>query len=201
MMDERLTYHGIEYKIEQDSDYESPREWDNLGRMLCFHRRYKLGDEDLPYDASEYSNWEELKNQLVRDGAVLVFSLYLYDHSGISISISSGYPYNDVWDAGQVGLIYVLREDLLREFGAKRVSPKLLKKAEEIIRTEVKIYDQCLTGDVWGYIVYDSDGEQYDSCWGFYGYDYCEKEAQGVIDSMLEHKMEESEELQLVVSD
>lgn len=30
--------------IQRDEYPESPREWDNLGMMVCFHRDYKLGD-------------------------------------------------------------------------------------------------------------------------------------------------------------
>lgn len=36
--------HGITGKIERDDDPESPREWDNLGTMATWHRRYNLGD-------------------------------------------------------------------------------------------------------------------------------------------------------------
>ena len=32
-------------RIEQDDTTESPREWDNLGTMVCWHGRYDLGDE------------------------------------------------------------------------------------------------------------------------------------------------------------
>jgi hypothetical protein len=32
-------------RIEPDNDSESPREWDNLGTMVCFHNRYNLGDK------------------------------------------------------------------------------------------------------------------------------------------------------------
>jgi hypothetical protein len=32
-------------EIFPDEPYESPREWDNLGTMICFHRRYNLGDK------------------------------------------------------------------------------------------------------------------------------------------------------------
>lgn len=32
-------------RIEQDLDAESPREWDNMGTMVCWHRNYNLGDE------------------------------------------------------------------------------------------------------------------------------------------------------------
>lgn len=31
--------------VRYDEDAESPREWDNLGKMVCFHGRYDLGDE------------------------------------------------------------------------------------------------------------------------------------------------------------
>lgn len=39
-----------------------------------------------------------------------------------------------------------------------------------------------MNGDVWGYIIEDKDGEQVESCWGFYGYDYCETEGQEVLE-------------------
>ncbi len=31
-------------KIENDDWADSPREWDNLGHMICWHRNYNLGD-------------------------------------------------------------------------------------------------------------------------------------------------------------
>lgn len=37
-------YKGYTIKIYHDEDAESPRDWDNLGEMVCFHRRYNLGD-------------------------------------------------------------------------------------------------------------------------------------------------------------
>lgn len=36
----------ITVKLILDRDAESPRDWDNLGTMVCAHRRYTLGDED-----------------------------------------------------------------------------------------------------------------------------------------------------------
>ena len=37
-------YHGHTIKIYHDPDAESPREWSNLGTLICWHRRYRLGD-------------------------------------------------------------------------------------------------------------------------------------------------------------
>jgi hypothetical protein len=39
--------HGLTIKIYQDDcdENQNPRHWDNLGTMVCFHRRYELGDK------------------------------------------------------------------------------------------------------------------------------------------------------------
>jgi len=35
----------IRATIMYDPEPVNPREWDNLGTMVCFHKRYNLGDE------------------------------------------------------------------------------------------------------------------------------------------------------------
>lgn len=37
-------YQGLTIKIYHDPDIESPRAWSNLGTLICWHRRYRLGD-------------------------------------------------------------------------------------------------------------------------------------------------------------
>ena len=41
---ELTLYKGYTIAIDYDSDPSNPREWDNFGTMVCFHRRYALGD-------------------------------------------------------------------------------------------------------------------------------------------------------------
>ncbi len=44
-------------EILNDEDPENPREWDNLGTMVCFHRHYNLGDKhnfDNPSQTHEF---------------------------------------------------------------------------------------------------------------------------------------------------
>ena len=41
---EDISYKGYIIKIFQDEMAENPREWDNLGTMVCFHPDYNLGD-------------------------------------------------------------------------------------------------------------------------------------------------------------
>lgn len=165
-------------RIELDEHPESPREWDNLGRMVCMHRRYVLGDEH-DYREEQFSGWEELREELERkEGAVVILPLFLYDHSGITMNTTG---FSCPWDSGQVGFIYARKEDILKWFNRKRLSKALLERAAEILVNEVNTYDQYLTGDVWGYIIEGDDGEHIDSCWGFFGRDYCEQEAQEAV--------------------
>jgi len=39
------TRNGHTIKIYIDQDAENPRDWDNLGTLICGHSRYQLGDQ------------------------------------------------------------------------------------------------------------------------------------------------------------
>jgi hypothetical protein len=169
----------FELEVVQDTDPESPRTWDNLGTMVCFHKRYELGDK-TDYRTEDYDSWEELKEGIIKnEGEVVILPLYLYDHSGITISTSS---FDCRWDSGQVGFIFVSKYKIKKE-GIDET------KVEEYLKGEVETYDQYLTGDVWGYNVYEvstcNKGHEHkelvESCYGFYGHDECESEGHSVI--------------------
>ena len=178
-----------ELKIVQDTDPESPRTWDNLGTMVCFHKSYELGDK-TDYRSEDYDSWEELEEGIIKnEGEVVILPLYLYDHSGITISTSS---FNDRRDSGRIGFIFVSKYKIKKE-GIDET------KVEEYLKGEVSTYDQYLTGDVWGYQVYEistcDKGHEHknevESCYGFYGHDECESEGQ----LMLEHIQNENIEV------
>ncbi len=168
-------YHTAENEhhrltIYYDESAESPREWDNLGTMVCWHRRYALGDErttkspdawayymvaaDNEEDVTDV--WEEVLKQYV------ILPLYLYDHSGITMN-TTGFMCQ--WDSGQVGWIYC-------EKGKEGLSDERIKGN---LIAEVEVYDCYLRGEVFGYVLTELiDGQEYevDSCWGFYGDDF-----------------------------
>jgi hypothetical protein len=109
------------------------------------------------------------------------------DHSGLSISMSKRmFQACDSagWDWGQVGWIMVERADALKEFSKKRMTSALMKKIEAAVESTVEIYDQYLRGDVYGYVVNSEFSEQEESCWGFYGFDFCVEEAKSVAESI-----------------
>jgi hypothetical protein len=192
--------------IKQDEDPQNPRqEYDHLGTMVCWHRRYGLGDEQpkaspkeyqrsLANDAvnfdchSEYVPEIHIKRAIERHYTLL--PLYLYDHSGLSISTGA---FSCAWDSGQVGFIYLSLKDALKEFNLKEgrwetlVShradhkPRTLRSwAIDVLRAEVQEYDNYLQGEVYGFEITDAEGEHVDSCWGFYDENHIRQEAESV---------------------
>lgn len=150
--------YGLTVKYIQDEDALNPRkEFDNFGTMACFHRHYTLGDKDN-------CNIDDLK-ALVGGKDYISLPLYLYDHSGLTISTS---PFSCSWDSGQVGYIFVSKEDVKKEYSCKRISPKILKKVYALLESEVQTYDAYLTGEVYGYVIEDENGERLYSCWGYF---------------------------------
>lgn len=170
---EEYERNGLEVKIFYDYDPESPREWDNVGTMICSHRSYNLGDEQ--FNSDDYEGWDDLEKHLIKERkAVIVLPLGLYDHSGITMYVGSSH---DRWDGGQVGFIYCTQEDIDREWKGDKVA------AEKYLRGEVETYDQYLRGDVFGFsITNPKNGEEVDSCWGFYGLEYAMEEANSNAD-------------------
>jgi len=173
-------------EIVVDEDGSDPREWDNLGKMLCYHDRYDLGDKDLGYDINDYDGWEEMEEAIIKEEkALVILPLYLYDHGGITINTTG---FSCPWDSSQIGFIYATEERIKEFMGVKKIGKRLLKKVEKELINEVKIYDQYLTGDVYGFSIEkvskckccgSESNEHVDSCYGFFGSDF---EENGMLD-------------------
>ena len=166
---EVVEYRGYHIEVSVDPNPESPREEDNLGHMVCWHSRYNLGDKHKfidPKDAEQY----------IKDTHALALPLYLYDHSGITMSTGK---FSCPWDSGQVGYIYVTLDEVRKEYSCKVVTPTIRRKAYEVLEQEVKTYDQYITGKVYGYNTVETG----DSCWGYFGdTEYMLSEAKSLVD-------------------
>ena len=174
---------SITARIVQEDCPDNPREaWDNLGVMACWHNRYNLGDVQPKCDP------EEWLAENAPEGSV-VLPLYLYDHSGITMSTSG---FSCPWDSGQVGVIVATPEKIKECWGTDAITDDIREKVTECLKGEVKVYDWFLTGNVWGYIIEQpseccehcgrGDGlEHVDSCFGFYG------DGDDVLEQMMEH--------------
>ena len=165
-------------EVKQDEYAESPRHDDNLSTMICFHGRYNLGDKHN-YKHQDYSGWAEMEKAIIKnESPAVILPLYLYDHSGITISTS---PFSCKWDSGQIGFIFVSKEKLRNEYKVKRINKEIIDRATKILLAEVETYDLYLRGEIYGYTLLNENGEVEDSCWGFIGSDI---ETNGILDNI-----------------
>jgi hypothetical protein len=232
------TYYRV--RVVHDEDPANPREWENPGTMLCWHRRYNLGDEnpwkdrspeeaflglvdaerpgfedeiETWFEAEDEAIYEKTKDRQLRDSLretlgrqrrdkigqafeelYVALPLYLYDHSGITMS---GQPFSCPWDSGQVGFIYISRKKANENYGGPAFAAKdqtwnedKQKAAIAQLMIEVKVFDQFITGAVYGRQVeklvyaFEQPEEEVEAtnndlpwehadmdCYGFFGYD------------------------------
>lgn len=157
-------------KIHHDPSPESPREWNNLGTLVCSHRKYDLSDVPFP-QAGEYGSLladfkAYLKSQSLTIDDVIYTPVYMYDHSGIILSST---PFSCKWDSGQVGFNYITKQQVRTEYSVKRISPKLNQIVINSLNAELAVYSDYVEGNCYGFVITDSDDNHTDSCWGFYG--------------------------------
>lgn len=170
--------------IVEDCDPLNPRtEFDNIGRMVCAHRRYNLGDNAKTLGwtlrTSDFDGWDAIHAHIEKEcRAWVILPLYLYDHSGITMNTTG---FSCRWDSGQVGFIYVTKGDVQRNWPEVTDEEELRKLAHKVLLSEVATYDQYLRGEVYGYIIEDKDGNHVDSCYGFFGMADVMEQAEGSL--------------------
>lgn len=157
----QVEHAGKSVKVFYDPDPLNPRkEWDNGTIMLHWHPRYDLGDKKV-----ERCTADEVREEYLDRGdpVLCILPLYLYDHSGLSVSTGG---FSCRFDSGQVGWV-IITQSKKEEMGFP--DNYTTEMYEEVIKQDVKTYDDYLTGQVFGYEVEGRDGDTLDSCWGFVG--------------------------------
>lgn len=178
-------------RILRDDDPRDPREdCDNATVFAFFHNRYRLGDEGHGLRAAQFAGWGQMKDHITKTiKPVYITPVYLYDHSGITISST---PFVCPWDSGQIGFAWITREKLAECFGSfPRLTQRLKERSKNIVEESLRTYDQYLTGDVYGFIVEEPCNEcgtwhKTDSCWGFYGRDLDENGIRDYVGDLID---------------
>ena len=165
-------------------------------------------DDLVQYSREEFS---------IRDCMMLLekravwLPIWTYEHSGITMSCGARkYPYNDMFDSSYVGWIVTV----LSDFNEKNKAI-----AEKNMELEVEAYNNYLTGEVYGYTLYEQDGfveddveesaepnwVEIDSCGGFLGDDPVQNgmaynAGNGLEEAIKNNKYEEGEAEKVVVT-
>ena len=198
--------------IVPDTNSGNPRDsFDHFSTLYTWHPRYRIGgmyditngdpNEFMEYLAFDILHMKENANNVeivnaIKENICMV-PIYIYDHSGITIQTT---PFSCPWDSGQVGWIFITKET------CKEVDIKF-EGVRKILESQIEELNQYLTGDVWGYTIYSREVEDnaeellitedisedlihLDSCWGYYGYDYCKQEALDTVRHYIKQNQE-----------
>ena len=126
--------------LSADPDPLNPREeFDQLCTLVCWHRRYTLGDSHEWHDPQEFL-------RAIEDRPHLKLPLYFYDHSGITIATQ---PFSCPWDSGQVGWVFIERCDFQLLGDPNNSETSAQDRAMAAMRAEFAEYDQFISGDIW----------------------------------------------------
>ena len=185
-----------------DTCADSPREWDNVATIVSKGGDWDISDKGWRMNAKEFAEFlhEKLDKKCpeVKDltdidyivncgnakNYIVCKPIYMYDHSGQTISLT---PFGCRWDSGCCGYIFVFKDKIFNEF-ERATEDNWRDIADEIIQSEIDVYDDYIQGEVYGYYLEEghavehkdlvtgaiwtsTEYETVDSCYGFYGSD------------------------------
>ena len=160
MRDVVIKRRGNSLKVKLDNSYQvtDPREDDNLGHVICWHRRYSLGDSNEFYRPCDFQAFAEVN----KDNMYCILNVYMYDHTGIALSTE---PFNDRFDSGQVGYIYCTKQDVLNH----GYSFDDYDKVEQTLKNELVDYNDYINEahEYYAYEITDEDDNIVDNMTGF----------------------------------
>lgn len=190
----QISYKGYGINIYYDESPMHPRtDFYNLGTIYTAHRRYQPEkDFDKHFSIDEVFDGKigNFRESFLQKHVAL--PIYLYNHSGITISTR---PFSCPWDSGFFGIIAVSLENVRKEYGWKTVTQKRREEIEKYLLGEIEELDNYYTGEVFRYkVIEESTGEEIDSCSGFSGkagIEYIESECKAMINNLKEIQKKE----------
>ena len=159
--------------ISHDEDPYNPREDTNLGYFITCDSNYHSPDKHEEYERIVKETGDNAKDQAHHmrlitnhinlssdDEVVKIYPVVKYEHSGVSYSLGTKHGF----DHSNNGF-YIITKATLKECFSKKPSDK---KLQELIGYELDTYTKYANGYVYRFDLYDENGEDIDSCCGFY---------------------------------
>jgi hypothetical protein len=160
-----IKYNGLTLTIEYDdyTNYNPREENNNLGKMLCWHRKYDIGD-DNPYD-SPVEFWE---NKELQEEIFALRKVYMLHHGGVIVSDAPFACDPNGRDSGIVGIVYAAKDEVVQRYG--ELNDEIKELVIQDLSQEIADYNDYLNPNYRSYVIEGLDGEILESCGGF-GYD------------------------------
>ena len=176
----------------------------NLCTIFSQKGNWNIGDPGYSYTRDEApEKYEEFKARQDK-GEILMLPVYMYDHSGQTISLGD---FHDRFDSGVCGFAFVEKKRIFEEY-PDTTEENWKEKAYKVIQAEIDIYDKYIRGENYAWLLEKaeetehrriSDGdtwittewEFYDACGGYLG----DPEESGLIDSAVGDRYDYIEEI------
>jgi hypothetical protein len=190
ILEEKYEFAGCTIRITQDSDASNPRDdCDHLGKMILFPNGSYISRNEFAkhVNATDFEStlrslaWHVTKSDAMEDEYRVSMNHILrcvnkhyviipVDQDRYSGLSSRGPNVGDSDDHCD-GFILFPAADLTKE-GIDR------NQAIKNLEREIEEYAAWATGDCYGYVIEDENGDELDSCWGFYGMEYAKDQAE-----------------------
>lgn len=158
--------------IEQDNEADNPCRACGIGHLATFGKAFSgLGEEGWDSPDALYKAVEEA----VKQGGVAL-PVYGLIHSGITISTEG---FNDPWDSGHIGTIWMTAEEMHKEGLMDKV------QAESALKDQIRVLARWCEGDVWQYVIRDANGKVVASTAGYYGKEAAEADAKEALKRLM----------------
>lgn len=107
----------------------------------------------------------------------LVLPVSAYEHSGVSVSLGTDNHWSDPggWDSGWIGWLFITH-DQVKSWGTPP------DRIEDALRGGFEEFAAWVAGDCYGYRILSPDGDEIESCWGFYGWDIFDENADTITE-------------------
>jgi hypothetical protein len=194
------TMQGCEDFLKEYCEPCFPRDWDGVKQGKDNYETDEDFVEDCEYNRDENDEAWVNHDELNKEWAVFHVSAYI--HGGVVLALAGSardamFP-DRQWDVSHCGVVMVRKDGEWGTAGAdddgysyERDGETVKTTWRELAENHVNTWDQYLSGDVWGYIIERAWNcsecgthgyEELESCWGFYGQEYCLVEAKSVVD-------------------
>jgi len=188
---ETLQHRDFEIQICYHHDAMNPfDDWDGLPSIQANGGRhnfeYSSGEDIADYIESKISYWQVIHHQ---KALCEILDIPHEDLAGYTADEKVDEIYSDISSSNMSQLaqlcemfniphvhetqsysrsnwadvLVVVTDTNIKEWG---IHPK---KAHENAESAARLFENWASGEVFGYVVEDKDGEELDSCWGFYG--------------------------------
>lgn len=135
--------------------------------MLDYHisEIYGFGHANKSrFTKHDYDDIEEAIEDIGKDKIIYLTELYMYQHSGIAVSVT---PFSCKWDSGVAGYVIVTEDRFKECFGRDFTESKEdFDAIKENVKAEVEEVSNYLNGEVYQYILFEkvSDSGDYKGC-------------------------------------